>query len=463
MMMNAAKRKFHHLLDSITKKAGLPSTDSSATDTVNKRRRILHPAQRWGQALERAQSAGPLGSAPVDHSYPTEATSQTPEAEKEVQKTPQFNPWDRYQFLDRLESFRDVSQWSSKPSSINEVAWAKRGWRCIGQERVGCNACGKERVVLLRSSDPGIRRVKDQDEDNNAQRQLVGGRSALVQTADRRDGNNRSEQEANARDQANETDLDDMLTNDSPIVRAYVHLVISEHRVECLWRERGCDDFIFHISMPSSQQTLERLQVRTRALLHTIGQNPPDLVLPNLLLSSDSGSSRPLGSILGEVVEPARVEACAQMALFGWQALETPSEGLINCKTCFRRVGLWLFSKMGAEQCPSISFIQAFDPIAEHRDYCPWVNANSQSGFVIASSKEPAWQTAFRQLSYELAHPPHDKSPGDEETDVASCRPGELAGERLDAASLDEADAARLTRLSRLRRMLSTTGQPTSQ
>jgi hypothetical protein len=52
--------------------------------------------------------------------------------------------------LGRLKTFRHVDKWDAKPSKVNEVQWAKRGWQCVGKERVGCvGGCGREVVIKL--------------------------------------------------------------------------------------------------------------------------------------------------------------------------------------------------------------------------------------------------------------------------------------------------------------------------
>jgi hypothetical protein len=65
-------------------------------------------------------------------------------------KRPTFVPWDRERFLERLETFRRVDRWTTKPSLINEVQWAKRGWICTDVMRVSCvSGCGGSVVVKV--------------------------------------------------------------------------------------------------------------------------------------------------------------------------------------------------------------------------------------------------------------------------------------------------------------------------
>lgn len=86
----------------------------------------------------------------------------------------------------------------SKPERINEVQWARRGWRCVGKERVGCSACGKELVIQLEADDCATNDDEEEDE---------GWRKA-------------------AQDQ---------------LVETYLEKITVEHEEGCLWRIRGCD------------------------------------------------------------------------------------------------------------------------------------------------------------------------------------------------------------------------------
>ena len=89
----------------------------------------------------------------------------------EERKPPNFAPWNRAQFLERLKSFRHVDKWMGKPEKINEVQWAKRGWICVGKERVGCvGGCGKEVVIKL-VDDDGEAREREANEASESEDQ----------------------------------------------------------------------------------------------------------------------------------------------------------------------------------------------------------------------------------------------------------------------------------------------------
>lgn len=71
------------------------------------------------------------------------------------------------------------------------------------------------------------------------------------------------------------------------------------------------------------------------------------------------------------------------LALFGWQAETDHISGLATCNACFRRLGLWLFKSkpsLDEDADDEEAVMSRLDVAGEHRDYCPWVNATSQSG-----------------------------------------------------------------------------------
>jgi hypothetical protein len=66
-----------------------------------------------------------------------------------ITEAPKYAPWDRAEFLNRLKSFSNLTDWTPKPARVNEVEWAKRGWVCQKSERVRCCLCNVEILVKL--------------------------------------------------------------------------------------------------------------------------------------------------------------------------------------------------------------------------------------------------------------------------------------------------------------------------
>ena len=192
--MTATKRKFDSLLSSITsdgvghtaKKIATASAQhnntsersngnngpinaNQATDddsSHSKRRRGLRPFS-FASAGTSYFVAGARDSWSLD-----EAGSSNDEARNQAKvgpltrSSPNFVPWDRQAFLERLKTFAPVTSWGIKPEQINEVHWAKRGWSCVSRDRVRCKGgCEKEIYIQLFPDDEDkLITLADEDE-----------------------------------------------------------------------------------------------------------------------------------------------------------------------------------------------------------------------------------------------------------------------------------------------------------
>lgn len=147
-------------------------------------------------------------------------------------KTPNFAPWDREQFLERLKTYRHVDKWMGKPESINEVQWAKRGWSCVGKERVGCvEGCGKEVVITLES----VREEKQHTEE--------------TQDTEKRQSDE-EEDEDEWREKAQEQ-----------LVDKYTEMIVTSHDGGCLWRRKGCDGMRYNFHSLTASPLLKTVLI----------------------------------------------------------------------------------------------------------------------------------------------------------------------------------------------------------
>lgn len=147
--VESKKRKFHRVLESISKplatdNASKPSTAGPATAAQDR-----VPANLSIKKV-RVSSNDTSDFAAVRRSILKTANPANRTASPSSITRPTFVPWDRERFLERLETFRRVDRWTSKPAPINEVQWAKRGWICTDVMRVSCiSGCGGSVVVKL--------------------------------------------------------------------------------------------------------------------------------------------------------------------------------------------------------------------------------------------------------------------------------------------------------------------------
>lgn len=147
--IESKKRKFHRILESISKPAAPDNASKPPTGpaTVPAHDRIPANLSIKKVRLSSNDSSDftSVRDSVLKSTRPTARISSTSST-----KRPTFVPWDRDAFLERLETFRRVDRWSSKPTPINEVQWAKRGWICTDTMRVSCvSGCGGSVVVKL--------------------------------------------------------------------------------------------------------------------------------------------------------------------------------------------------------------------------------------------------------------------------------------------------------------------------
>jgi hypothetical protein len=141
--LESKKRKFNRVLDSISKSV----TPQAAAQHNN----AIAPPSSEQLAASPSIKKVRLSNGPND-GIDIRASASKTSGVLSVSTTgrPNFVPWDRERFLERLETFRKVDRWSPKPSAINEVQWAKRGWSCTDVMRVTCvGGCGALLVVKL--------------------------------------------------------------------------------------------------------------------------------------------------------------------------------------------------------------------------------------------------------------------------------------------------------------------------
>lgn len=77
-------------------------------------------------------------------------------------------------------------------------------------------------------------------------------------------------------------------------------------------------------------------------------------------------------------------ETAFALAFFGWDVVKDGSSGLLECRACFRRLGLWLYKPKEDGRSAVYSKLSVAD---EHMDYCPWINGKAQSGIGKATEK----------------------------------------------------------------------------
>ncbi|KAL8991689.1 MAG: hypothetical protein Q9169_007744 [Polycauliona sp. 2 TL-2023] len=402
--LSTTKRKFHSILDSI---ANTSTTSLDANDNRHNASSTTTLAPSLEPYAKKLKSSRPT-STPVPPSSLLHAratsnrtlNSQTSTMTEE-KKAPNFAPWDRNQFLSRLETFRHVYKWMSKPDEINEIQWAKRGWTCVAKETVGCvGGCRNEVVISLEPS-------REEEEEPPSEGLEPSGEAI----DDYYDWREEAQKE---------------------LVKRYTEMIVTEHDEGCLWRRKGCDDSIHRLPLVQHATTLQLLRHRYESLnlisscLPSNISTPPTLnvskLIPHLFHILHPTPQRPSAtdhpssptsspaSKSSKTFDPPTINPRAlTLAILGWQADTTaPIPGIANCETCYRRLGLWLYKSAPSSpiasppssptssptslQQASTPIITRLDPTSEHRDYCPWINIRSQTRTSILTDGDlPGW------------------------------------------------------------------------
>ncbi|KAL8866164.1 MAG: hypothetical protein Q9174_006461 [Haloplaca sp. 1 TL-2023] len=508
--LSTTKRKFHDILDSISNGSttsldakknqhnGFTTSLTLASEPNAKRPKFTRPStiSSASSLLTHARSVSNRTNA---------STTSLASTMNEPKKPPNFAPWDPNQFLERLETFRQVHLWSIKPEPINEVQWARRGWRCIDNETVACvGGCSNQLVISL-------------EPDKEGQEAEDGAESA--------DEDEESEYYDDWRDQAQKE-----------LVKRYTEKIITEHSTGCLWRRKGCDgmytpdlaskllsDFylpanIHRLPLAHHATTMKSLRQRYESLVAIAADLPSNMTPPEQLnvsklipylfhilypgsekaAVSDHPSSptrTTRGTVRDSSYHPTVNPRALTLAILGWQAdADSSISGLATCTTCFRRLGLWLYHSPAtpsagspaqpsspvqpkspqsppptspAFQTRSESIISRLDPTGEHRDYCPWVNGKSQSRDPSTASEEspPGWEilkTMIMNLRPPGGFPISDPADGNDRSSSGSMD-GARSEVQPDTKSKEEKDKERWARLKKLKQVFKVNRKPKAQ
>lgn len=112
---------------------------------------------------------------------------------------------------------------------------------------------------------------------------------------------------------------------------------------------------------------------------HPIASTNNDNEVTNGANQEHTDSAKPVPS-MPRVVNRTAVA----LALFGWDTASDGAAGLVGCKACFRRLGLWMYKP---KDNGDVAVYTTLNPADEHMDYCPWIHKEAQSGTGRANQK----------------------------------------------------------------------------
>ncbi|KAL8763287.1 MAG: hypothetical protein Q9184_000843 [Pyrenodesmia sp. 2 TL-2023] len=455
--LSTTKRKFHAILESISNPSSTSlnlnndhhnnaSTTTLPTLTEPAAKRLKY-ARPTSMPVSSSNLTRTIRSASNTSNRRTSAASSMTEVKK---PPPNFAPWDRNQFLARLETFRHVDKWMSKPDPINEVQWTKRGWTCVGKERVGCvGGCGNEVLISL-------------EPDREEERPIEGIQPAEEAVDDYYDWREEAQKELVVRyNSIHRIPLANQATTLQSLRQRYESLsalsssLPSNISTPPNFNISRLIPHLFHILHPSLEPTASTSHPSSPTT------NP---AVPNE--TNDSASSPPPASINPRALT---------LALLGWGADPTsPVPGILSCPACFRRVGLWLFksppsspatsppSSPTSNTSPTRSapVINRLDPITEHRTYCPWINARSQARNAVLTDEDlSGWETLMDMI-LRVRMPEGVKVPGYEKDKEGSGEGGVGGMDGVQEKSKEERDKERWARLKKIKQIFKLRRKP---
>ncbi|KAK6536567.1 hypothetical protein TWF281_000793 [Arthrobotrys megalospora] len=341
------------------------SLSSLIDESIRKRRRVELDLARSKTTMAPPQSSRPATPAGADSRASSVAPSGSGTSPKVIKvAAARYAPWDRNEFLQRLETFRSVSNWSSKPEKINEVAWAKRGWVCMqtSKNRVRCTShCGGELVVKVDFDGFEVTAEEVDEEDN--------------------------EDDDEEGSQAKKEKLDALISK-------YEELIVDGHEDDCLWKKRGCDKAIYRLPLQPATEARSGFYARYKSLTNV----SDDQLVINLTRPQEVDTS--VLNLPEDMGKEHLKQNALILALFGWSKEDNESSvEMVKCDACFRRLGLWLFVKRPSvteEEGDEFSSMSRLNVVDEHRDYCPWVNPMSQTG------DHAGWEILLRILKSSI-------------------------------------------------------------
>ena len=153
-------------------------------------------------------------------------------------------------------------------------------------------------------------------------------------------------------------------------------------------------------------------------------------------------------SLQGHASEKPSQSTAFSLALFGWKGELVGEVALARCESCFQRIGLWLYNNVGTEigkqnNRANPDHLELLDPIASHKYYCPWVNADTQCASNRYSGKA-GWEIMQDMIMHNHAEPKASNQIIDEEEELKD-----------DIISTKDRDDARLSKLQHLKKIFS--------
>ena len=426
--LSTSKRKFDKLLDNLTNdspkssRSFSPSSLHRNDDSTTSLATVQPSADTDSPTTKRLRSSPPsireLARERIEAKKKATELEAGARALAIPRKQPNYVPGSQDAFLARLKTFADVKLWTPKPDAIGEVEWAKRGWICEGINTVACKGGCEQRIVVR------LRRKRKDD----AGKEIEGSEDYSAEV-------------------------------DEVLVGRYKEIMVNGHEERCHWRRAGCKEDIYHLPLARRSYWQTGLVERYKSLEGMKEKLPERVDTPTTAQKVDSLMQHLPEAFFGE---GETSQTAVKFALYGWRGDMIGSTALGSCSQCFARIGLWMYKReesQGANDqdgnAPRLNLVES------HRYHCPWRNPISQAS--PSELKDLAgWQVLQRVIMNlriplrECVQPPEaPQTPRPVSVAVDHMARDDIEMlVRPSTADVVAADKARLSRLARLKRMM---------
>lgn len=202
----------------------------------------------------------------------------------------------------------------------------------------------------------------------------------------------RAQEEGAEEDEEDEEEAHEEL--ERALVARYSKVIAEGHAENCMWRTSGCRDDVYRVQVVRPSVWQPELRKRCRSVLAI---NAAVVNVAFKALETEDAKTQPASRLVKDLpadlignedaaADEVHATKSLTIALHGWRGSTEAGSELLNCDTCFQRIGLWMYqpdykrsrhphpdATDGAEEDLPIIDLQEL-----HREHCPWRNAQAQ-------------------------------------------------------------------------------------
>jgi len=190
-------------------------------------------------------------------------------------------------------------------------------------------------------------------------------------------------------------------------------VVATGHNASCPWRTRPCARGLYALPAGMGRNALvdelrgemgkfgkKGVEGMVLKLPVGVGEEEREKVSEAVREANQVASAAGAKAPAAEVSPPTDQSTAALLALFGWQA---PSTHILTCKYCTRQVPLSAYlPKPSAPSSDPAPPPPAFDLVAQHQAFCPYVSSPASTAMVIKPDLPSGLSTIVPRVGWQI-------------------------------------------------------------